>query len=346
MGAKYRIIVEKVPLSQPAEEESNGVTAIPLGSVIVTPGHAAPFDGVVKVGKTEQLIVYDANGDKHGWYVALIGAPSEVDPNDRMLTLKLTPTTPVGDGSATIVAPGKGLQHYTLYYLDTRAFAAGGVLNVEFQIAANSATDGSFDLFPLNARIPTTGKPGGALASRHDVRKGTSTRLEYRFNTGQVFVLGLDGNWFSQKGATGTVRFRVSIANIHTEAPTDSQPPSGVRFSRPNISGIQLNQQSLDRLKTESEQLRLAGATKELLAWSPLIELTGENNAVHAAFSIQQTNWEELAKSFSAVDATLFYSLATDARNFANSDATWGNPKLKQFWNAMADFYASEAPER
>jgi hypothetical protein len=107
-----------------------------------------------------------------------------------------------------------------------------------------------------------------------------------------------------------------------------------------------LNQRSFDLLKTESEKLRLAGATKNILAWSPLTELTGENNAVHAAFSIQQTNWEELAKSFSAVDKTVFYSLATDARFFANSDATWGNPQLKKFWNAMADFYASQAPER
>jgi hypothetical protein len=117
-------------------------------------------------------------------------------------------------------------------------------------------------------------------------------------------------------------------------------------FSKPSITGIRLDKASIDLLKAESEKLRLAGATKNILAWSPLIELVGENNAVHAAFSISQTNWEELAKSFSAVDKTVFYSLATDARTFANSDATWGNPQAKQFWNAMADFYAAQAPER
>jgi hypothetical protein len=122
--------------------------------------------------------------------------------------------------------------------------------------------------------------------------------------------------------------------------------PPPAKFSRPSIAGIRFDQRSIDRLKAESEKLRLAGATKELLAWSPLIGLIGENSAPHAAVSILQSNWEELGKSFSAVDKTLYYTLATDAKVFANSDATWGNPQLKQFWNAMADFYASQAPER
>jgi hypothetical protein len=63
-----------------------------------------------------------------------------------------------------------------------------------------------------------------------------------------------------------------------------------------------LDQRSLDLLKTEAEELRQAGLTKDILAWSPLIGLIGENNAPHAAVSILQSNWDELAKSFSAVD--------------------------------------------
>ena len=246
MGLGYRIVVDSVPLSKLAQEEGSGLITIPLGAVIVTAGpppHAALFNGIVKVYGAWQLITYDANNET-GWTVALSGTPSPTDPDDRMLAfpghrvgdhvtrlqwgpdhlvrvyepignqtgaLELTPASPVGEGSVTIVAPGNGLQHYTLYHIDTQAFATGGVLDIEIQIASNSATDGSFDLFPVNAQIPTTGRPLGALASRHDVRKGTSARLEYRFKAGQMFVLALDGNWFSPKGATGTVQIRASV---------------------------------------------------------------------------------------------------------------------------------------
>jgi hypothetical protein len=249
MGPEYRLVVEKVPLSKLIEDEVRDPTTIPLGAVIVTSGHAALFNGFVRVNNTWQLSVYDAI-DREGWYLALSGTASKTDPPDRMLAfrgyqvgehvtrlnwnpnppkgvpvivsvyeeigkqsaaLKLTPASPAGVGDATIVAPGKGLQRYTLYSIDTRSFAAGGVLDVDIQIASNSATDGSFDLFPANTHVPTEGKPVSALTSRHDMRKGTSTRLQYRFSTGQLFVLGLDGNWFSPKGATGTVHFRASV---------------------------------------------------------------------------------------------------------------------------------------
>jgi hypothetical protein len=125
--------------------------------------------------------------------------------------LKLTPAAPLAEGDATIVAPGRGNQNYNIYYIDTQDFTAGGVLDIEIQIDRNSATDGSFDLFPSNAPIPTGSTPTGTLVGRYDVRPGLITNLVYRFRIGQVFILGLEGNWFSPQGATGRVHFKVTV---------------------------------------------------------------------------------------------------------------------------------------
>jgi hypothetical protein len=205
---------------------------------------------------------------------------------------------------------------------------------------------------------------------RHGTRCGAHDSLEFdiRNVSGSMYLLGYvdfdaaEGHWQIPTGlmkpgavqqniyhchASGTPSARVNTGTDpnHLSYPSLSNNPRA-RFSQPSINGVRLDKASIDLLKAEAEKLRLAGATKNILAWSPLLELIGENNEVHAAFSISQTNWEELAKSFSTVNKTVFYSLATDARNFANSDATWGNPQAKQFWNAMADFYAAQAPER
>lgn len=84
MGPEFRAILTKVPLSEVAQKEGSGAINIPIGSVIVTDGHAALFDGVVKVGGKWELITFDAN-DSVGWSVSLSGAPSNTDPSDRML---------------------------------------------------------------------------------------------------------------------------------------------------------------------------------------------------------------------------------------------------------------------
>jgi hypothetical protein len=126
-------------------------------------------------------------------------------------TLQLTPDSPAADRAAIIVAPGNGIQKFNVYYIDTQAFANGGTLDIEIRISPDSRTDGSFNLFPSNVPLPTRGQPMGALAARYDVHRGTTTHLRYRFRSGQVFVLGLEGNWFSPRGATGSVTFRVSV---------------------------------------------------------------------------------------------------------------------------------------
>lgn len=138
----------------------------------------------------------------------------------------------------------------------------------------------------------------------------------------------------------------IAVSNVISVSGA-SRPPttnSGRRtFSRPTLTNVRLELHCIDLLKAESEKLQLAGAAKKLLAWSPLSAVLGESSAAHAAFMIHETNWVELAESFSAVNRIVFIGLANDARLHANSSDHWNNPSAKTFWNAMADFYAAQA---
>ena len=127
-------------------------------------------------------------------------------------TLALSPEAPSVKRSATITAPGYGLDHFNIFYIDTRAFTRGGVLRIDVQILPESATSGSFVLFPASATIPTQGRPSNMLAFSYDVPRAASTHLDYRFPVGKTFILALDGNWFSPKGARGDVQFTASVS--------------------------------------------------------------------------------------------------------------------------------------
>jgi hypothetical protein len=70
--------------------------------------------------------------------------------------------------------------------------------------------------------------------------------------------------------------------------------------------------------------------------------LAGETSAPHFAVSISSADWEELGTSFITVDKLVFSTLATGSLMHATSHDH--EPKLKTFWKAMADFYASQIP--
>jgi hypothetical protein len=113
-------------------------------------------------------------------------------------------------------------------------------------------------------------------------------------------------------------------------------------FSRPGLKGVVLEDCCVKLLKLQSAKLEAVGATKKLLAWSPLMLLAGETSAPHAAFSIATTNWDDLAKGITAVDALVFTILATEALVHSHSDH--GSPTAKVFWKTMSDFYSSRVP--
>jgi len=123
----------------------------------------------------------------------------------------VTRANPTAERAGTIIATRRGTQNYNVYYIDATDFTGGGTLDIEIQIASTSQTDGSFDLFPANAPIPTGNHATGSLVGRYDVPKGTTTRMEYRFRSGMKFALGLEGNWFSPMGARGVVQIHVTV---------------------------------------------------------------------------------------------------------------------------------------
>jgi hypothetical protein len=116
----------------------------------------------------------------------------------------------------------------------------------------------------------------------------------------------------------------------------------GQDFKKPEIKGIIVDDECVKLLKIQSAKLEAAGAAKKLLAWAPLMLLAGETSAPHAAFSILSTNWDELATGIIDVDKLAFSVLATESLVHTNTHD--GNPKLKEFWKAMSDFYASRIP--
>ena len=131
--------------------------------------------------------------------------------NGDLRYIRLTPTNSSATRQADIFAPGAGVQNYNIFTIDTRAFPNGAVLSVDISVSGDSRTGGSFDLFPANFPIPKLGRPVGTLVGKYDVPPGTSTRLQYRFASGQIFALGLEGNWASPKGYPGMVEFRVTV---------------------------------------------------------------------------------------------------------------------------------------
>lgn len=111
-------------------------------------------------------------------------------------------------------------------------------------------------------------------------------------------------------------------------------------ISEPAISGLVLPQSSFDKLKDQTERLRLAGYAQGLLAWAPLEDVLLESNPTHAAFSITTTDWEQLAGGIKSVKKLTLYNLATESLYFAEQQES---EKVRQFWKEMSEFYAQEA---
>jgi hypothetical protein len=159
-----------------APSRTSGVLGAPIGSPIPSPERTA--------------IPISRNLDEH--------------------VLRLTRVKSSEARTATITAPGNRQHSFNVFSIDTRDFDRGGTLVIDIDIPRSSATDGSFDLFPGNIPVPPQA-PTPPLTGSYDVHRGSSTHLKYRFERGQVFALGLEGNWFSPKGATGQVQFRAHV---------------------------------------------------------------------------------------------------------------------------------------
>lgn len=84
MGPEYKQIYgdkDGMTLGELTDKETAGKINIPIGSVLVTPGHAALFDGIVEVTGKMQLLLYDSN-DSTGWTISVNGAATKDDPKN------------------------------------------------------------------------------------------------------------------------------------------------------------------------------------------------------------------------------------------------------------------------
>jgi hypothetical protein len=122
----------------------------------------------------------------------------------------LSPQAPRATFGGTLVAPGNGKHRFMVTTIDLSAFRRGGKVTFEISLA-DGKSNASFDLFAVEAPIPTEGSgPPGSLAGKHDVRRGTSVSFEYSFTPGAVVHFGASGNWFSPQGTTNQYQVIVS----------------------------------------------------------------------------------------------------------------------------------------
>lgn len=132
----------------------------------------------------------------------------------RRATVPLTLAQPVAERSDTLTAASEGTHRYTLHELDTRAWAEGGVLTVEIDVADGwdkGTSIASFDLYPEGVAPTRTGLPDGAVASAWNVAPGHRATLTHQFGKGQRFLLGAEGSWSSRAGSRNLYTFRVRV---------------------------------------------------------------------------------------------------------------------------------------
>lgn len=161
--------------------------------------------------------------------VTAVAAPAAAP--DRAGVLVLTRAQPSAMAESRLTAPGYGKQNYTVFAIDTRDFPNGGTLKIEVTLGEGDS-DGSFDIFPEGAPIPSEGRAAGSVAALYDLKRGSRGVLSYTFMTGQVLQFGATGNWFSPAGATNTFTI---VAAVEADPVADvlSIPATDLLAQRP-----------------------------------------------------------------------------------------------------------------
>ncbi len=111
--------------------------------------------------------------------------------------------------------PEPGYQDYTVVEIDATAFKNGGWLAIDIWVG-NADAAGSFDLFDADTEPPMEGVPQ-ALASAWDISPNENGIIEYYFERGQVFKLGVTGNWFSVIGSINGFLLKISVDPVSKE---------------------------------------------------------------------------------------------------------------------------------
>ena len=156
-------------------------------------------------------------------------------------------------------APGRGNQDYTTVEIDTTLFEDGGKLTIDIWVG-NGEVPGSFDLFAGDMELPTTGMPDNALASAWEIEPGMSGHIVHPFDRGQLFKLGVTGNWASEKGQVNAFWAKISVE------PNREPEPRKVSSARPGQSAEDVMNAFVKAFKNlDSETIRsmLIGNARE-----------------------------------------------------------------------------------
>lgn len=104
--------------------------------------------------------------------------------------LVLTPEQQTGRILGTFSPGPAGRLHFTMSTLDLSAFPDGGKVEIKVTVGSSGAT-GSFELM---SRSKTHANALEPIARSNDLEPNASGTIEYFFDEGQVFTLGVRGN--------------------------------------------------------------------------------------------------------------------------------------------------------
>ena len=131
------------------------------------------------------------------------------------LKVVLTDKKPQQEIHSIFRTPEYGHQDYTVVEIDATAFENGGWLAINIWVGDAEAA-GSFDLFDGDSELPTKGVPQ-ALTSAWGISPGGAGMITYYFDQGQVFKLGVTGDWFSKKGSVNAFLANIAVEPISEE---------------------------------------------------------------------------------------------------------------------------------
>lgn len=179
------------------------ITSIVLGLMLLIAGigHAQSLADAARANRKQKST--DGNTTKKVITGDDFDAAAEV-------TIHLVPgATSNGDGM--LVAPGRWKHNFAVTNLDATRFPNGGLLHIEITLGDGPA-EASFDVYSQGARLPADGFPN-SLASAHDVRSGSTAKIDYRFDHATTFRFGAEGSWNAKAGDKNSYSFTVSVLN-------------------------------------------------------------------------------------------------------------------------------------
>lgn len=126
-------------------------------------------------------------------------------------------------GSGVLHGTPIGTQDYTTVVdIDTTSYSSGGTIAIVIQLG-NGASGASYDLYK-NA-ITTNVRPINSLANAYDVGPGSTVNLSYTFSASSSdhYILGFEGNWFSDPQSTNTFNYSITISGAFTPCSITTQ---------------------------------------------------------------------------------------------------------------------------